>query len=67
MLSFRLSSVVCSSLVTMVPEVPGGLVALSGGPSLLSLAAIDFGGKLKKKEIQLLVLLNLSALYSGEF
>ena len=36
----------------MVPEVPGGLVALSGGPSLLSLAAIDFGGKLKKKEIQ---------------
>ena len=51
----------------MVPEVPGGLVALSSGPSLLSLAAIDFGGKLKKKEIQRIVLLNLSALYSEEF
>ena len=51
MLSFRLVSVVCSSLVTMVPEVPGGLVALSSGPSLLSLVAIDFGGKLKRKEI----------------
>ena len=64
---FRLLSVIYSSLVTMVPEVPGGLVALSGGPSLLSLAAIDFGGKLKKKEIQRIVLPNLSALYSGEF
>ena len=51
MLTFRLSSVVCSSLVTIVPEVPGGLVVLSGGASLLLLAAIDFGGKLKKKEI----------------
>ena len=51
----------------MAPEVPGGLVALSGGPSLLLLVAIDFGGKLKKKEIQRKVLPNLSALYSGGF
>ena len=51
----------------MVSEMPGGLVALSGGPSLLSLAAIDFGGKLKRKEIQRIVLPNLSALYSEEF
>ena len=41
----RVWSIVCNPLVTMVPEVPGGLVALSGGPSLLLLVAIDFGGK----------------------